>query len=159
MIGEPFNHCVCIRRGEPHSLCNSQTSLIENGLEVCFTPKKGEVVYAIAFDGCVVKKNDPNPKCDGVFLLHKPHEKWVITIELKGSNLYRSYERQVYKDLVRDFKNTDQRAPKEISFIISNRIFGSLDKERLNRLFKINVKAFLRTEASKPPVNLRLHIN
>lgn len=167
MIGEPFDKCVCKRRGDPHELCNSQHSLIENGLEVCMIPKKGEKALAFVFDGCIVSKTDPNVRCDGIFLLKKPHEKWIVTVELKGGDLYKSYEqlhytrnkRQVYKDLVQNFKNKDTRNPNETSFIISNKISGAFEKEKLNKLFSLNVRSILQTEASKPPVNLRIHFN
>lgn len=168
MIGEPFNECLCIRRGDPYKLCNGELSLIENGIEVCLNPKRGENACLVVVDGCLVKNTDPHPKCDGIFLLHKHHEKWVITVELKGSDdLYTAFlqlhhtrtNRQIYHDLVRNFKDNDPRNPKEISFIISNKFFSSFDKEKLNRVFKINVNAIAHTAANKPSVDLRKCFN
>jgi len=160
---EKYIRCVCIRNGEPHALCSGAYGLRENGMEVCLKPHHGEDACAIVVDGCLVSDRDVNPRCDGIFLLKQPNKKWVVTVELKGSDLYRAYEqlnftrrrRTFYSDLIDTFRNNETTQLIEYSYIISNSIVSSAQKARMNLQFNLNVRSILKTSASEPVPDLR----
>lgn len=163
MPGEKYKSCVCVRRGEPHALCSGALGLRENRMEVCLNPHHGEEAFAIVIDGCMVSEKDKLPRCDGIFLLKQPNKKWVITVELKGSDLYRAYEqlkytrlsRAFYKDLVSEFRNHETTQLMETSFIVSNLIISAVEKTKMNLQFNFNVRSILQTTATTPVPDLR----
>ena len=160
---EKYIRCVCIRNGEPHALCSGAYGLRENGMEVCLKPHHGEDACAIVVDGCLVSDRDVNPRCDGIFLLKQPNKKWVVTVELKGSDLYHAYEqlnftrrrRTFYSDLIDAFRNNETTQVFETSFIVSNHLFSSADKARMNLIFRLNVHTILHTSATLPVPDIR----
>ena len=158
-----YINCACVRNGEPHALCSGAYGLREKGMEVFLKPLHGEEACALVVDGCLVSERDEFPRCDGIFLLKQPGKKWVITVELKGSDLYRAYEqlqytrlsRPFYADIVGEFRNNEPTQLIEYSYIVSSCIVSSAEKARMNHQFNFNVRSILKTSASEPVPDLR----
>lgn len=156
-----FQDCVCIGRANPYDLCDGKLTFEEKGKKVTLKPKAGEKAMAIVFDGCVCTDN--LSKCDGMFLYKKNNNRWIILVELKGSDLERAFEqlsytktqRQEYVELCNIFSGQQKYSLIEKSFIISNHVVQRAEHQKLENINQIRVSHILHSEATKPIPNLR----
>jgi hypothetical protein len=161
---ESFNKCICQSVKKPVDMCADVLTLQEKGKKIKLTPKRGEEAIALVMDGCVVKGKKST--CDGLFLLKSPHKKWIIPVELKGSHLYDAFQQLVdtiqhlpeFKKISDEFEANESVKINKISFIVSNAIFNSKDKAKLENIHKIRVKSILHSTATKPIEDIRKYI-
>lgn len=147
--------CICISNGNPCSLCCGILCLEEQGKRVKLVPRNGERAVALALDQCVFKDNDL--KCDGLFVLSREHGSYVLLVELKGTDIQHAYEqiayvltsRPEYSEIVEHIRTSLGGRLVQKSFIVSNGVLGSRDKQRLEKAW--GIRPVLITE--QKPVN------
>ena len=151
-----FQGCVCQSRSNPHSLCDGSLRFEENGIKVAIEPKAGEEAVAIVVDGCICK--DSLTKCDGIFLYKRQNRRWIILVELKGSDVEHAFEqlaymknhRSEYKEIYELFKEENNYQVSEAAFIVSNHILSLPEQQKLEISNGIRVKRILFSAATKP---------
>jgi hypothetical protein len=160
-----FSSCVCVSVGNPHPLCDGELALEENGRKVRLIPKRGEEAKVVVMDGCACHQG-VGPRCDGLFLLKARAKRWMISVELKGTNFDDAFEqlaetrtsRPEYQSIKSLFQAQGKGLLLESAFIVSNKMLGLLEKSRLENQFKIRVRSILFSEATSPVPDLRKEI-
>jgi len=159
-----YESCVCLSRSNPTKLCDGRLSFEENGRKIILRPKSGEEALAIVVDGGVCR--DKLPKCDGLFLLRKSNKRWIILVELKGSDLehafeqlaYMKKERMEYRELLSLFGGVGAGVLVEKAFVVSNRMISRTAHQKLERENGIRVSGILQSAASSPIPDLRNYL-
>ena len=159
-----FNKCICQSVKKPVDMCADVLTLQEKGKKIKLTPKRGEEAIALVLDGCGVKSEKST--CDGLFLLKSPHKKWIIPVELKGTHLYDAFQQLAntiqqlpeFKTICNEFEANEPMKIITNSFIVSNAMFNSTDKVKLENVHGIRVKSILHSTATKPIEDIRKYL-
>jgi hypothetical protein len=159
-----YQTCVCRGRSNPDKLCDGVYTFEEKGKKVTLEPKAGEEALAVVIDGCVCADNDT--KCDGMFLYRRSSKRWIILVELKGTDLEHAFEqlaytkmhRPEYKEIHKLFSEENRHFLTEKSFIVSNRIIHKVEHKKLEIRHRIRVSHILHSAATTPVPNLRMYL-
>lgn len=156
-----FQNCVCRGRANPNDLCDGKLTFEEKGKKITLELKAGEEAIAVVIDGCVCEDNIS--KCDGMFLYKRNNKRWIILIELKGSDLEHAFKqlafmknkRPEYNELYSLFSEENKYNLQEKSFIVSNHILQRTEHQKFENSNGIRVTKILHSAATKPVPNLR----
>ncbi len=159
-----FEECVCKHRGVPNDLCDDHLSFEEKGKKVRLSVRSREEAKALAVDQCVCK--DDQLKCDGMFLYSRGKKHWMIMVELKGKDVehafkqlaYMRHSRSEYSEIEQLFMAGQAGKPIHKAFIVSNFLLSAVAQHKLEKTHRIQVKAILYKEATKPVPDIRLYL-
>lgn len=157
--------CTCTGIKKPHTMCAGPYRLDEKGVKVELNPRQRERVNLIVMDGCYCKA--PGQKCDAVYLVHGAAQKFVVAVELKGTNLEMAVKqlahtrhRTEYKTLVTQFASSEPTHYKVIhrSFVISHVPLGARKTEALSRQYSITFSHLVSAKGTGKVIDLRAHL-
>jgi len=127
---------------------------------VRLVPRAGEEVRVLVLDGCVIKDHDS--RCDGLFLYRK-NIKYSFLVKIKGAGdipkafqqLSHTKNRQEYREILRRFRELDNRRVIEKFALVSNWMLPKPMLEKLENQYGIRVKKNLHSEATRPIPDLK----
>jgi len=156
-----FQVCVCQGNGNPDGLCGGDLLLQEKGKKVSISLRHAEEARALVIDGCIC--NDDGLKCDGLFLYRRGNHKWILLVELKGSDIQHAFEqlhytrfcRPEYAEIEQSFTEGRIGNLTREAFIVSNHLFSKIEQNTLENQWRMRVKNILFSEATSPIPDLR----
>lgn len=145
LVPHNLESCICRANKLPCELCCGDLCFLDDGIHVVFRPKRGEVAVALALDGCVFTDN--RKKCDGMFVLSRAGQIYVLLVELKGSHIDDAYEqisfvvnhRQEYRDVINSLspKVANAKQIKQRSFIVTTSAIDLSVRQKLENAYRV----------------------
>jgi hypothetical protein len=166
LIPQNLAPCICMANKSPCDLCCDRLCFLDEGIRVVFKPKRNEVAVAVALDGCVFRDNQK--KCDGMFVLSRTGQIYVLLVELKGSHIDDAFEqifyvakhRQEYADVISGLAHLvpSKRQIMEKSFIVSTGSMNRNDQQKLENTLGIRPKIITVEKPASAAPDLRQYL-
>ncbi len=149
--------CICQKNNSVPKECINETTIEDSKKKVKIDLKNNsEKAIVVILDNCLITDN--NTKCDALFLYQTKNRKMACLVELKGfgeiekafKQLYYTKQRSEYKEIIKCFKNIDNKKVYEKAFIVTNKILNKVEKENLENEYNIRVAKILESKPEDP---------